>query len=772
MKDSRFTTKLIIVILCVVTIAIVMFNNSSKTNTSMDEILSKNKSNEYYDRILEKNPQDKKSVYGQIKKINNLIEDKQLYANIVESIGYSSSGANILNTSHKSIKEINEAFNKLSTYHMKKDYFDEYVILKSLYNWYVGNTEIAINTLKEYEFLNSEMKEIRDLHLSAMNIELANMNKAKEIIEMYNKDNKYEDYWKVINNYYLVMNNKVNEVRNNIAKQDIQLLKDNKLVLLPLNDLQECIRDLRLTSTHYEEPKDDSKDMKTGNKSLNLKREKTNNIVKGKVLFKGKPCENAIIYLTNQTGMCSHFGYIFESNITALTNDKGEYIIENVPKGNYSIGIAITWQRIKGNNIVFEDNKDYLDIVMNDNNQYTRNINIYSPLEVTADKLSTNKYKLIINHPQLEFDYYTIGLSYIYGDEEPCNSYYYSDRIYSKDNEIVIDINEEKNKVFSRFSRASNGLIDAQVLLDPIYHTGNYKLWVYGNIQGENIHSISNYGLFSNQPNQSLYIDGKEWTKGDLLVLEEKYEEAIKQYEIELEENPNDIHILKTIAKIYSEEWDSNDEISNVDNKKALNYLLRLDKLVESDSVKSAIADYYYKEKDYNNAISYKIETKYNKHDIGDCYLYMNDYDKALEFYKQSLETYANDECISKIININLLRNNIDEINKYSNRFKNHDFIADYSSVTKDYMKIDRKSYEKFYMYIDQGEINEAKEWLEHRDDDLSRLYKSIFITFTHDERQTKEDEFISLFSKVKNKSIKKYMEYSAKSNTSIHCFE
>lgn len=707
-----------------------------------------NISNAYYDKIAKQFPHKKESVNGQIKKLENIINDENehIYGRIVMSTQHGSFIAgNTRSISLESVDSINNLFEELSVYHDKTIYFDKYVIELSIINWFVGNEDKSINYLLDHNFVDGKLKQIKNIHLCAMYTELGMMKEAKEIIDKKeNEIKEYQTYWDMVSNYYYLLNNKIDMFKYN---EDIPIYNKKVNVLLPLQGL--------------------NKEVMLSNKS---NKEHTKNIVKGKVLINGKPYKNAIVHLSSE--MHSNFRDIFERGMVSITDINGEYKFSNVPNEELYIGMAIPWQRVKDKEI--EMGKSTNDLIMSGNSTYCKDINIYTPLEVQVKNVGINKFKISISHEFLNFKHMNIGLSIMNDKSDVYNANYISEDI--KGNEIVLDINNEKDNNFNLNFRGRNGIIDIDSLIDPLYHSGEYALWVYGS-EDKDIGSISNYGIFSNKPYTTINIQGKQWTKADKLLLKGEFQKELDQYEMQLKDNPNDIHILKTLAKMYTREWDRNDDISNVDYSKALKHLLKLEKLINSDSVYDSIANCYEKNKDYINAINYYKKGEYDFYKIADCFVAMNNYDKALQYYNKEIDAghlYRAKSVIMDMLCIYILRNSIDEIQKVTLLFQEEYDVIEHNRLIKEYKMISKEEYLPFYNMVKKGEINKSKEWLENKEDDLAYLYKGIYMILDNQTKDTalNPENYMDVYNNVKDNTIKNYMRYFGEYKISKYYFK
>ncbi|GKX31220.1 hypothetical protein SH1V18_37000 [Vallitalea longa] len=733
MKYITFKVKHVILFIIFITIVYLLVNfNLSKIYYVMGNLNIGNNSNAYYSKLVDEFPRDKESVLGQIKKMENILFDtdgKHIFNRMVVSF---QNGGSVVNGSTKvlsedSIDNINNTYKTLSEYHRDKEYFENYTLYISLVNWYAGYNDSAIDILNNSTMNSRESSVLKNIYLSIMNVELGNFHMASNIIDS-SYDEEYEFYWNIVDYYFSLLSGSRESIK--IKDEDVIKSRDNKYKVI-----ENIYEDIAYID--------------------NISKSVTDNCLEGKVLYDGEPVKNIMVFLLSMDGMSGQLRSVYGNSLVGVTDENGYYKIENIPNGDYQIGIAASWNRLKGKNIDFTRYKSFKDIRMNGNDTYERDINMYSPIKVDVEELGNNKYKFHVSHNYLDFDYYNIGLAHIdKGLYDIYNSNYYSVKKYKGDN-IYFDANEERENYFRLGISSSNGIVHVDKLLDPLYQSGKYYLVIYGEIE-DGVHFIDNYGLFSNKPAQYINIEGNKLTKGDELLKEQKFNEAVTEYEKELVDNQQDLHIRKTLAKMYMEEWDSNDEDSNIDHEKALEHLLVINETIQQPEIKEAIGYCYYNLNEYSEAVKYFIESN-SLYKIGDCYYFMNDYDKAVDSYKKLVGSNVNDSIVERLICIYLLQNDKKGLVEVSGKFTNDYHYADYTELINEFNKIDESDYVEFYDLINAGHVDEAKGMLEKKDDDLARLYRLIFILLDDGSYTDKMDEFMNIYKEMNDSAIKDY---------------
>ncbi len=219
------------------------------------------------------------------------------------------------------------------------------------------------------------------------------------------------------------------------------------------------------------------------------------------------------------------------------------------------------------------------------------------------------------------------------------------------------------------------------------------------------------------------------------------------------------------------------DDSINVDYSMALHYLLKLNQTIDTEVIQDAIAECYYHQKDYKKAIQYyekTIQSDYDYRYIARCYQYMNQYDEALNYYKRFVDSEANDKDseICNIIALSLLANDLETANNYAKLYKNYSFIADFPKNIRAYSALNREVYVEFYTLIAQQDIEQAKQWLSHREGDLANFYKAILAALEDKEREQKSEAYKDLYGKTNNQPLKSLMEDLGKGIISTYLFD
>ncbi len=717
----------------------------------------------YYNRVAENFPHKKSAINAANKQIFNILDKNNF--KIIDRLFFfpRSTMKTGLNVGYNSIMNINNDYNEIIKHHINSDQIAEYTIGVSLMNWLAGEKDRAISLLNNIDYIeDEELEEIRKLNLSAMYMTVGKLEESRLLIENdINKCDKYKYLRKDLIAYSSFMLKDYESFRNNLVENTIryQNFKDlNHPYIKPLKSIKEIIENY--------------------NQLLEAQqtRKKTSNTLEGKVTISGKPLPYTLVFVKDNKnrGFSSHLDEGLGVMSIGITNEEGIFKLENIPNGTYGLGIGVDWQRVNGMNI---DMRSNYDIKFAGNDKKFEDINFNGPLKVTkAEKLDGNKMKFEWESNIDDIAYYVLQFGEVRLTEDKKEivtfSYFKEDEI--KENSIIIDLdNERNNSICAGASWGWDGL-DPYYVVEPLYHRGNYAYKIVGYSKDGNI-ITDNLGSYTNKTYDTIYIEGKEWTNADKLLLDRKYEEATIEYEKAIEIDPNDLHSMKALTKLYyyGGEYDKkSDKLIGKDWDKAQKYLEILNsKLKYNSSIRFKLADIYKFKDDLQKSLEFHKSLLDGKHyyhykSIGDLYVYMGDFQNAEESYLKYLDKTKYDSTVADLLMIYILQNRLELLQDISKRYNNESYYAEYEKYTKLYKdNIDRIGYDEFYALINSGEIEAAEEFLSRKDDSLSKFYKGILILKKNIEREDKENKYTEMYEKQKNSTLKYLMKCFGKAN-------
>lgn len=789
MKGSKgVNSKLLKVIIAISVILICSYFLWDKViftvDSNLENLINDKEDKDYYESVTSKF--NKKSIavkYAKLQIENILDEDNNLgYFNdnlTIQSISWGKSGRTI---SKGSIEKINEDYIVIKKNNKDSDELGEYEIGVSILKWFGGDALRGIDILENIDYLkNNELKTIRNLNLAAMYIGMSKFEEAEKLlVEEFKENNNYNyfkrdllsyiyflrgenDRFKEATSYgYQTLSYEGNGITGIKYDEDERYkvrsnLKSEIKTLSPYLKLFNGLEDI-FQSIEY-------------NNELYANSSETKNTLSGYIKYNGKPLRGVIVYLkdSKDTGMSS--GGFVDSGIYGMTDESGRYEIKNIPDGNYNIGLNGSWQQLKSKQIKLKKKH----ITFSGYTMKVENIQLFDPIRVNEfEYIDKEKIKVSWENPMGDGFEYSVKFGEIQNREDGGEdvSYSYINSISTKENFVVIDLEELKKTSVGNIYSWGNALVDPYQVIEPFYHEGKYGLVIDAYMENSDYFTpgSNNYGVYSNRPYDSIYIEGKEWNEGDRLLLNKEYTKALDWFENELNENPENLHAMKILSTIYSKGYKGQEKIRGLigkDIKKGIKYTESLqERIGETHYVLFTLADLYNSDDQYERAIEYYLkrveleEVSYEYRLIGNMYMKMGRWNEALKYYKLYCDDYSNSH-YSDVLLISVLMDNKEEIEKYSKVLESKEYGLDYSQLFREYINMNREKYSKLYNLIRQEKIAEAKEMIFKDDSDIGIFYKGLLILSEKLRFEDKEEEsYYKLYTLQQDKTLKSLMKY------------
>jgi len=375
-----------------------------------------------------------------------------------------------------------------------------------------------------------------------------------------------------------------------------------------------------------------------------------NNIVKGKVTVNGKPAPFVQVYLKDEEKISS-IGYE-DRYIKAITDFNGYYEIPSVPDGGYTVGIGIS-------PVLLEDTRyqtpaeGYFYLEGGEEKEYDFTFSSTMKLIKPKGNVIPVDGKVEVQWEEVEgASYYLLRLVMFETSENSSSYVTFSadDRIFGTSYTMNIDA---LNMRSSGFMIDDEGRYNPQAYMGVFHPGSSVPIFVEAyDSRGNMIKSSVPMRLnFDEMTVINIHEEGL--TEGDKLILERKPEEAIESYKSDLEKNPEDIHALRMLSKIYSLGTrviyleGGGEEAENRDFKKALEYANRLYSITGDISyVKNLLSMHMENREDFELALReyLKIPEEHLKGEdysrIGDLYLRLKNYSKADNYYEKAYKEY------------------------------------------------------------------------------------------------------------------------------------
>lgn len=739
------------------------------------------RANVYYDRAVQLDPSSPTAIIAAQRKLEQLIDSKDF--GYLKKLSLTS-GTIMLDSSYisaESADRINMQYKEIADHAKRDDTLAEYTIYVSQVNYFAGYTDNAVDLLNNINYVKDQnLRVIGELNLAAIYLGLGDMEQAKVVLEknMEEKD-KYLAIRQELYAYYCFMTGDYEGYKE--AKTDSKSWYDaerriSSLLLKPLLRMNRSLPEFGIL------PEEKAGLMQNGNAFT------------GKVSIDGKPAPYVTVFLKDieyRNRSSSVMGEHDGIRGVAITNPDGSFCIENVPNGIYGIGVSVDWQRIQGRALKMDRSYSL---------RFTGNTNIGKEISfedinelVEVEDIGGGKLRFSVQMPE-EADTYAVmmgELRDIEGDRLISNNRFSSDPIDTP--EYVLDIAEERYRGMNTGASFGTDGIDPYYLLEPFYHTGEYAYYVtFYDERGDILYDSD--GVYPNRHKGVVRITGQAFSKADRLLLDEKYDEAIKLFEAQLaeggfsegkvagreldegefskvllSEGTQKLHALKVLAKLYYNGWEYDEESCSLKNKnpeKATRYFEMLkEKIKDNEQINSSLAWLYIGSGKLQEGLELLLESNdpYASYQVARVYGYMGDFSKATEYYGRFNEAtgHGADMLMAQYILQNQRELLVETAQSYRD---NGAFYANYKPLIREYLGMDVSSYSEFFSAVEGNRPGEAAQVLEGRNDDLALLYKGLLLLQKQmPDYKEREEQYKVFYDAVKNPAIRQLLEYFGK---------
>ena len=374
--------------------------------------------------------------------------------------------------------------------------------------------------------------------------------------------------------------------------------------------------------------------------------------IHGKVIINGKPLSFAQIYLRDSRFMALNTFSTGDKGYPVWTDAEGNYRIPKLPKGEYNIGLDIPLILLSKNRTVYQDNIGINRIIeLSEKENKEVNFNFVPPINIEPKGIIEPKdNKLNIKWEKVEgAAYYYVNTTNI---DDPINlvGSSFTGAVSEKitDTSYTLDI-DKINKQSKGLSTSGEGLVNIQAYLGTFFSGYKVPFSVTAYDNNDNIISSSSALQEKYENLNIISIPKGELLEGDKLLIDKKPEEALKSYEKYLANNPNDIHTIEVLTRIYKigvRHDLKNDKFEGRDLYKALVLANRSYKLTGDIEEVKYVLNYVYTDlsnfKDYQWTLQQilklpKEEIKIEQYvDLGYLYLRLKEFNKADESFNKA----------------------------------------------------------------------------------------------------------------------------------------
>lgn len=344
--------------------------------------------------------------------------------------------------------------------------------------------------------------------------------------------------------------------------------------------------------------------------------------LRGQVTINGQPAGGVRVYLIDKSLNEDYYTGSSRGLPKVITNKAGEYTFEGLAPGQYALGIGVRGEDIEG--FTLQRRREDIPVEAGQSARidlrFVPTVKLEAPLaEDEVDGKVTFRWQSVPGAVR-----YEVFMGPVTRDDSGNISANYTSALEPKltggpivKNQAVIDLAKMQIPLKMHGGIAYSDGVNPESILGLFRPGGVYTWGVYAyDDKGNKISDSAGMMLFDKKEIPLFRVAG-EPSGADQLLLDKKYEAAIKAYKEVLRHKPNDIHALLVLARLnqYGVRYDE----KNL--KEAVKYYEKLLQVKKASEGKDAMAEV--------------------KDVLAGVYFDMGRYQKAEEFYKATLGTSA-----------------------------------------------------------------------------------------------------------------------------------
>ncbi len=373
--------------------------------------------------------------------------------------------------------------------------------------------------------------------------------------------------------------------------------------------------------------------------------------IHGKVIINGRPLAYAQLYLRDSRFIGLNTFSSGEKGYPFWTDEGGNYSIPKLSKGEYNIEVDIPLILLAKNRTVYQDNIGINKIIeLSENESKEMNFTFVHPMNISPKGIThPEDNKVNIKWEKVDgAAYYYVNLTTM---EDPINLVGSSgtapvnEKITGTTYTLRTDgVNNQSRS----YNINENGLVNIQAYLGVFSPGLKVPFSVTAYDKRNNIIS-SSWAIQEKYENLNIISSPQvEILEGDKLLTQKKPEEALKSYENYLVSNPNDVHVIDVLTRMYKigirYDMKNTGEYLGKDIYKSMNLANRSYKLTGDIEAVKYVLNSIYRDvnttKDYKWALQQilnlpKEEIKKEQYlDLADINLRLKDFNSAKENFK------------------------------------------------------------------------------------------------------------------------------------------
>ncbi|MFP4016883.1 MAG: hypothetical protein ACLFUI_07600, partial [Halanaerobiales bacterium] len=272
--------------------------------------------------------------------------------------------------------------------------------------------------------------------------------------------------------------------------------------------------------------------------------------LEGYIKRNGRPMANVLVCLGEDRDM----GTLWEADYIAITDENGFYQFKGIPADRYKFVLNLSSLRIK--NMVYQGKNRNIEI---GEDTKIANVNLVPEVEILSpDKpvyMDTLEPLKVTWEPYPDAAYYKFfgGVVRDNGSwSTGIEGKIYDNTAYLEFPDHIVNSNN--------ISIDQEGIAPASLLgYEQLPTTFFYGVEAFD--KEDKLISRSVNSIINNR----IEYPGKELSEADKLLADRKYDEAIEEYEKHLENNPEDLRVLRILNRIYSDGYNFEEEGRNIE---------------------------------------------------------------------------------------------------------------------------------------------------------------------------------------------------------------
>jgi tetratricopeptide (TPR) repeat protein len=460
--------------------------------------------------------------------------------------------------------------------------------------------------------------------------------------------------------------------------------------------------------------------------------------ISGTITKGGRPFEGVYVYAQSKT-----YSRITQSPpdyvAKTRTDKQGRFFIEGLVPGNYQIGLGISPHTSEGYTLEKKDSMSLLPVTegetVNIDLRFVDTIKLISPTggeQVDAGSIAfswervegaktyslyvgpvtTNERGIITSH---SFAPLATGIT---------------------ESSITLSLEDFDLKRPLTVSYDEKGVYP-DVVMGLLYPGSTFTWGIYAyDEKGSELTASRGYGVsYSQNDLPLLSLAGKITNKGDRLLIEGKYAQAVSAYEDTLKDNPNDIHSLSALAKISHYGLNKTRE----DYLKAAGYYRRILDIAHAPELRESLADVLFEAGDYRQALIEYERMQQEDNDswlayykTGQCQLLTGNTQDAFDSFDRAASMHNGKYMRGYPVAAALVTNRIDKAIEYAGIVDEGTYYLD---ELREYAARDCSVEEIIASLIEEGNLDRATQTLnENKPFDL--FIKGLIYRLSGDYRQ------------------------------------